>query len=101
MKPSVTASLVKAGTRSNNACDCTRRRKRVSKSETVDLGFDPDALREKYRVERDKRLRADGADQYIALTGRFAHYNDDDPYVAPGYTRAPINDDKDVIVIGG
>jgi cyclohexanone monooxygenase len=73
----------------------------VSKSETVDLGFDPDALREKYRVERDKRLRADGADQYIALTGRFAHYNDDDPYVAPGYTRAPINDDKDVIVIGG
>ena len=73
----------------------------MSKSETVDLGFDPDALREKYRVERDKRLRADGADQYIALTGRFAHYNDDDPYVAPGYTRAPINDDKDVIVIGG
>ncbi len=23
------------------------------------LGFDPDALREKYRIERDKRLRAD------------------------------------------
>jgi cyclohexanone monooxygenase len=73
----------------------------VSKSEIADLGFDPDALREKYRGERDKRLRPDGADQYIALTGRFAHYNDDDPYVAPGYTRAPINDDKDVIVIGG
>ena len=73
----------------------------MSKSEIADLGFDPDALREKYRGERDKRLRPDGADQYIALTGRFAHYNDDDPYVAPGYTRAPINDDKDVIVIGG
>ena len=25
-----------------------------------DLGFDPDVLREKYRAERDKRLRADG-----------------------------------------
>ena len=73
----------------------------MSKSEIADLGFDPDALRDKYRDERDKRLRPDGADQYIALTGRFAHYNDDDPYVAPGYTRAPINDDKDVIVIGG
>jgi len=73
----------------------------VSKSDSADLGFDADALREKYRAERDKRLRPGGADQYIALTGRFAHYNDDDPYVAPGYTRAPINDDKDVIVIGG
>jgi cyclohexanone monooxygenase len=27
-------------------------------------GFDPDALRIKYREERDKRLRADGNDQY-------------------------------------
>src|SRR5215470_6412197 len=70
-------------------------------SDTTELGFDPDALRDKYRAERDKRLRADGPDQYIAMSGRFAHYNDDDPYVAPGYTRAPINDEKDVIVIGG
>ena len=28
---------------------------------STDLGFDPDALREKYRVERDKRLRAHGS----------------------------------------
>jgi arylsulfatase A-like enzyme len=28
------------------------------------LAFDPDALREKYRQERDKRLRADGNSQY-------------------------------------
>jgi cyclohexanone monooxygenase len=72
-----------------------------SEAEATELGFDPDALRDKYRAERDKRLRADGADQYIAMTGRFAHYNDHDPYVAPGYTRAPIKDEKDVIVIGG
>ena len=28
-----------------------------------ELGFDPDALREKYRTERDKRLRADANEQ--------------------------------------
>jgi len=44
------------------------------------LGFDPDALRDKYRQERDKRLRADGNEQYLQLKGtRFEHYLDD-PY---------------------
>ena len=46
-----------------------------------DLGFDPDALRARYRAERDKRLRADGNNQYIEVTGEFSHYIDD-PYVA-------------------
>ncbi|HEX2591032.1 MAG TPA: NAD(P)/FAD-dependent oxidoreductase [Rhizomicrobium sp.] len=73
----------------------------MDKNDTAELGFDPNELRDKYRAERDKRLRSDGADQYVAMTGRFAHYNDHDPYVAPGYTRAPIVDEKDVIVIGG
>jgi hypothetical protein len=33
--------------------------------DTADLAldFDPDALREKYRAERDKRLRPDANDQ--------------------------------------
>ena len=31
--------------------------------------FDPDALREKYRLERDKRLREDGNEQYVEVTG--------------------------------
>ena len=26
----------------------------------ADLGFDPDALRDRYRAERDKRVRQDG-----------------------------------------
>jgi cyclohexanone monooxygenase len=64
------------------------------------LGFDPDALREKYRAERDKRLRADGNAQYRKIEGRFARYLDD-PYVAPGFTRAPLTDEVDVVVIGG
>jgi hypothetical protein len=42
-------------------------------------GFDPEALRDKYRIERDRRLRQDGSTQYIRTTGRFAHYLDD-PY---------------------
>ena len=40
---------------------------------TQALGFDPDQLREKYRQERDKRVREDGADQYLEMSGRFAH----------------------------
>ena len=33
------------------------------------LNFDPDALREKYRRERDKRVRTDGNAQYVEVTG--------------------------------
>ena len=64
------------------------------------IDFDPDALREKYRVERDKRLRADGNDQYIEVTGDFLHYVDD-PYVEPDFVREPILDEVEVVVIGG
>jgi cyclohexanone monooxygenase len=69
--------------------------------QTEDLGFDPDALREKYRREREKRMRQDGVDQYIEMAGRFAHYAEDDPYVEPGFARAPIVDEIEVVVIGG
>jgi cyclohexanone monooxygenase len=65
------------------------------------LGFDPDALREKYRHERDKRIRTDGESQYIEMAGDFAHYANDDPYVAPGFTREPIVEEVDVAIIGG
>ena len=65
------------------------------------LDFDPDALREKYRAERDKRLRADGETQYLELSGKFAHYEHDDPYVEPGFTREPLTDEIDVVIIGG
>jgi len=64
------------------------------------LDFDPNALREKYRAERDKRLRADGNAQYVEVKGDFRHYVDD-PYVEPGFTRAPLTDEVDVLVIGG
>jgi cyclohexanone monooxygenase len=65
------------------------------------LGFDPDALREKYRAERDKRLRSDGHLQYIQVQDEFARFAEHDPYVDPGFERAPVNDEIDVVVIGG
>ena len=64
------------------------------------LDFDPNALRDRYRQERDKRLRKEGNGQYVEVTGEFAHYLDD-PYVEPGYARAPLTDEVDVVVIGG
>jgi cyclohexanone monooxygenase len=70
-------------------------------SQTHALGFDPDELREKYRRERDKRIREDGADQYIELSGQFVTYAEHDPYVEPDFTRAPITDEVDVAIIGG
>ena len=61
--------------------------------------FDPDALRRKYREERDKRIRPDGNEQYKEMTGGYAHYLED-PYVAP-VEREPLFDEVDVVVIGG
>jgi cyclohexanone monooxygenase len=63
-------------------------------------GFDPDALREKYRVERDKRLRSDGNAQYREITGGLARYLDD-PNVEPGFTREALDDEIEVAIVGG
>ena len=40
---------------------------------TTALNFDPQALARKYKEERDKRIRADGNDQYQEVTGDFAY----------------------------
>ena len=61
---------------------------------------DTEALRRRYEEERLKRVRSDGNAQYVAITGRYAHYLDD-PYVEPGFTRDPINREMDVLVVGG
>ena len=66
----------------------------------AELAFDPAALRRKYREERDKRLREDGNDQYIEVKGEFSHFLDD-PYAEPGFERAPLHDEVEVLVIGG
>ena len=60
--------------------------------------FDPDSLRQKYRLERDKRLREDGNDQYVDIS-EYAQYLDD-PYTRPS-TREPLFDEVTVAIIGG
>lgn len=64
-----------------------------------ELGFNPAALRYKYRTERDKRLRSDGNEQYTEVVGDFSNYVDD-PYVEPD-DREPVFDHVTAAVIGG
>jgi cyclohexanone monooxygenase len=71
----------------------------AAQARDITLDFDPNALREKYRQERDKRIRSEGIDQYIEVTDKFARYVDD-PYVEPGFTREPLTDEIDVAIIG-
>ncbi len=59
-----------------------------------------EAIREKYRAERDKRLRDDGNDQYIEVTGDFSNFVED-PYIDAEIDRAPKTDEVEVVVIGG
>jgi hypothetical protein len=65
------------------------------------LPFDPAALKEKYLAERDKRLaRNQGVEQYISLDGALSHYLKD-PWVEPGFERDPIEEEVDVVIVGG
>lgn len=61
--------------------------------------FDPDAVREKYHQEKEKRGNP-GNGQYIETTGDFSRYIDD-PYIEPGFTREPVHEELEVLVIGG
>jgi hypothetical protein len=65
------------------------------------LPFDPAALKDRYIAERDKRLqRGQGVEQYIVLDGHLSHYLVD-PWVEPGFTRDPVDEEVDVVIIGG
>ncbi|SDO24957.1 Predicted flavoprotein CzcO associated with the cation diffusion facilitator CzcD [Streptomyces sp. cf386] len=66
----------------------------------LDLDFDPEALRAKYRAERDRRIRPDGGAQYRHPTGEFGAY-DEDPHADPEFTRAPLHDRVEAVVVGG
>ncbi|NPC47400.1 NAD(P)/FAD-dependent oxidoreductase [Corallococcus sp. AB032C] len=57
-------------------------------------------MKEKYRQEREKRLRADGNAQYRPLQGVFEDF-DKDPYVEPGFTRPALTERTDVLIVGG
>jgi cyclohexanone monooxygenase len=62
--------------------------------------FDFEALRVKYRDERDKRMKSEGTAQYQEVNGDFSHYVDD-PYVEAEFTREALDDEVDALIIGG
>ena len=61
--------------------------------------LDREAVRERYRIEREKRLRPEGNDQYVEMAGPYAHYLED-PYTPPT-PREPLTDEVTVALIGG
>ncbi len=70
----------------------------MSSTETITRSFE--ALREKYLAERDRRIRAEGNDQYVEMESPFIG-EVEDPYVNAPIERAPISEDLDVVVVGG
>ncbi|GAB2828888.1 NAD(P)/FAD-dependent oxidoreductase [Streptomyces chlorus] len=59
-----------------------------------------DALRQRYRSERERRVRPDGATQYQAPEAEFGYYAAD-PYAGEAVERKPLHDTVDVAVVGG
>ena len=64
------------------------------------MEFDANAMREKYRLEREKRMRDDASEQYIEMSGEYANFIDD-PYSEPRFSREPLERDVNVVLIGG
>ena len=56
--------------------------------------------RARYRAERDKRLRDDAQAQYSQLADEYEEF-DHDPWVEPGYTREPVVERTEVVIVGG
>ncbi len=61
--------------------------------------IDLPALREKYRKERDRRLRPEGQAQYVRTAAEFAEQYEGDPH-RPVEARAAISEDLDVAILG-
>jgi cyclohexanone monooxygenase len=68
---------------------------------TQTLSAEDTALLERYRAERAKRIRSDGVAQYRKTEGELAHFFLDDPNAEAPSGRAPVDDEVDVVVVGG
>src|SRR5689334_2840667 len=66
---------------------------------TTPTDIDIPALREKYRLERDKRLSPEGQQQYLKTEGDFADQYEVDPHT-PVVPREAISEDLDVAILG-
>lgn len=58
------------------------------------------ALREKYRQQREIRVRPEGQKQYVRPVDDFSEAYDVDPHT-PVQARDPLSEDIDVVVLGG
>jgi len=62
--------------------------------------LDVESVRDKYRRERDKRVRPEGTDQFNFAEGRYSHF-EDDPYAGAPEPREPFDETLDLLIIGG
>jgi len=73
-------------------CELTK----VPAAEKIDIP----ALREKYRKERDKRMRREHGEQYVRPVEDFADAYEADPHM-PVEPREAISEDLDIAILGG
>ena len=67
-----------------------------------DMSFDAEVLQSRYDVERARRLRPDGEAQYQGTSAsETASSYSADPRGDPNYTRPPMDDHTQVIILGG
>ena len=59
----------------------------------------PEEIREKYRIEREKRLRSDGTAQFKTIAGEWADFGRD-PFVDPDFTRDAVREETEVVIVG-
>ncbi len=55
---------------------------------------------QRYELERNKRLRSDGREQYQKLDGQFANFNHA-PWIKQANTREAVNLDTQTLIVGG
>ncbi|MCB2079217.1 MAG: NAD(P)/FAD-dependent oxidoreductase [Novosphingobium sp.] len=58
-----------------------------------------EAMHAKYLRERDRRIKKEANDQYIATSGKWSDIYEKDPYT-PVAPRDPINGETDVVILG-
>ena len=62
--------------------------------------IDIEALKARYKKERDKRIRTDGLQQYVEAAGDLSDYYEGDPF-CDRTARAPVDADCEVALLGG
>src|SRR5215471_9662380 len=89
---SISETRIRVGAGAPAKCASTE----VPVASEIDLA----ALKEKYRRERDKRIKPDGQKQYVRPAGKFAREYEADPHM-PVASRPPLVEEIEVAVLGG